>query len=102
MMNTTRSAMTDAFPRTPLAEALLQPRSFASRYEGARSRRNRGNRSVERVLPYGVQRHRAQVGRTAALRRYTLAPHAGASCPHSRPLGGALIAQLSAAPTSRT
>src|SRR6516162_4010693 len=33
------------------AEALLQPRSFASRHEGARSRRDRGHRSVERVLP---------------------------------------------------
>src|SRR5215472_15805979 len=48
------------------AEALLQPRSFASRHEGARSRRDRGHRSVERVLPHSVQRHRAQVGRAAA------------------------------------
>src|SRR5262249_22317984 len=51
-VNDEYSALRDrrCFRACAVAEALLQPRPFASRHEGARSRRDRGHRSVERVL----------------------------------------------------
>jgi hypothetical protein len=81
-MNTARSATADAFVRAPL------PKRFCNLDRLLHAMKARGLDGIVatapwNVLPHGVQRHRAQVGRAAALCRDTLAPHAGASCPHS-------------------
>src|SRR5262245_12990824 len=49
------------------AQPLLQSRSAAPRHESARARRHRRHHPEEHVLSDGLQRHRAQIRRAAAL-----------------------------------